>query len=521
MCRRALHRKIRSLIVPLIAAAALGCGPDPSARRDDPSPPSAAVPARDSGATTATAESEPEDSRPPRLVILISIDTLRADHLGLYGYERPTSPRLDALAAEGVVFEDASSTAPWTLPAHASLLTGLYPKAHRVLKGQSGLPANVRTLASMLAARGYETAAVVNSSWLRKEKHGLTREFDRYLWVQESANRRAPSTWVTDQAIEWIDRAGSRRLFVFMHYYDVHADYTSEPRYEELFVTPYEGAADGTARQLGQSELLEGVIEWCEKNVRDDLCSRAAESAKEFENLQFDEDAVRYLEQLYDAGIRQIDAELNRLFVHLRTKDLLDETMLVITSDHGEEFMEHGRVSHFYTTYQEVLHVPLILRGPGIPAGVRISTPVSIVDIVPTVLSRVGAAVPPSLDGLDLSRLWRSDASSEFEGRLLFGEASGGALWGGAAAGVPVYRSVRQGRHKLVQGETPERLALYDLDRDPGEQVDLSSREPELAARLEERLRERVEPAAEAPPAPLVELDAEDLERLRALGYVP
>ena len=150
-------------------------------------------------------------------VILLVVDTLRADHLGFYGYEKFTSPVLDMIAAEGVVFEDASATSPWTLPSHASMLTGLYPKQHGVQTMATALPEDVPTLAGLLAESGFQTAAVVNSTWLQKDSFRITRHFANYLFVPDVAARRSPSTWVTDQAIEWLGEMRDARLFLFVH----------------------------------------------------------------------------------------------------------------------------------------------------------------------------------------------------------------------------------------------------------------------------------------------------------------
>ena len=198
--------------------------------------------------------------------------------------------------------------------------------------------------------------------------------------------------------------------------------------------------------------------------------------------------------------------------------DVYDEALLIVTSDHGEEFMEHGRVSHFYTTYQEVLHVPLIVRGPGVPQGLRVEAPVSIVDIVPTILALVGARPPETVDGFDLSPLWQDGDAGPLLDRDLFGEGTGGTIFGGAARGIPEYTSVRRGRYKLVHEAASDRSALYDLGSDPGEQADVSAEEPGIAALLAAKLRARHEGQE---PGSGVEIAPEDLERLRALGYAP
>jgi arylsulfatase A-like enzyme len=333
--------------------------------------------------------SDPGEAAPPNLVLLISIDTLRPDHLGLYGYEYFTSPILDAVALDGVVFEDASSTSPWTLPAHASMLTGLNPvDGHGVIDYASSLHHRVPTLASRFAEAGWQTAAVVSAIWLQQAKYGVTRGFEKFSYQQTAADRRSPSSMITEQARQWIEEAGGRPLFLFVHYFDVHSDYASEPRYENLFVTAYEGKANGTGLQLLHANFEDDYIQMCQKNFDESKCvfGGVAETVvnSRVEKVEFDEADVRHLRELYDAGVRQLDTELGRLIGFLDDKGLVDETLLLITSDHGEEFMDHGRVDHFFATYQESLRVPLIIRGPGIPAGVRIDAPVSLLDLKPT-----------------------------------------------------------------------------------------------------------------------------------------
>lgn len=487
-------------------------------------------------ASTAASHDDPLDGTnpgtstipAPRIIVLVSIDTLRADHLGLHGHERFTSPILDDFARQGFIFDDASSTAPWTLPSHASLLTGLFPDAHGVTSVATSLSEQIPTLASMLAHAGYATAAVVNSTWLKQTEFGLTREFDRFRMIQEDAARRSPNDWVTDQAIEWLAAVATGKLFLFMHYYDVHSDYASEPAYERLFVGPYEGSADGTAWQLTRANLEDEYVEMCHERFDPTRCTFAGTHGnnvidRSVERLRFDEDDIRHLEELYDAGIRQLDSEIGRLFRFLDESGLARDTLVVVTSDHGEEFMEHGRVDHFLTTYQEVLRVPLIFRGPGVPAGGRSAAPVSLVDVAPTLLSLAGARIPATLEGTDLSPLWRSASATPWEERLLFGEASGGLTFKLVAGDYfPVYRSVRQGRFKLVYEAKSGQQWLFDLATDPGEQVDVSTQWPEVAARLADVLHARLAAAESARPAPNpVVLPPEDAERLRALGYLP
>lgn len=530
-----LARRARALALAL--ALALACGAvgacsagderrSGEAQDADDEARSAAPPPESGSAASAEAR------RPPlQAIVLISIDTLRADHLGFYGHSRPTSPVLDALALESVVFEDASATSPWTLPSHASMLTGFYPLAHGVMTSDEKLPRRIPTVAALLAAGGFETAAVVNSTWLKRDNFELTRDFAEYLFVPNAdEGRRAPSTWVTDQAIDWLRNLGSRRRFVFMHYVDVHSDYASLPAYEKLFVTPYSGPADGTTWQLKLAGLTEGHIEGCKREYDPAICAfgsadkpRSHIIDESVEKPYFDADDIRHMEELYDAGVRQIDTELGRFFAWLRQEGLMEKTLLIVTSDHGEEFMDHGRVDHFLTTYQETLRVPLLLRGPGLPRGVRIAQPVSLVDLVPTILRQANVHVPADLDGFDLAPLWRGGESGAFEARYLYGEAAGGLQHDLRMKGVyPLYRSVRRGRYKLVTDSGTGSHALYDLQVDPREQVDISRQEPAITAELLEELRRRPSGSARSiSDENRVDLSPEDVDALRALGYLP
>jgi len=475
---------------------------------------------------TDTSAPEPATDDAPRVVLLLSLDSLRPDHLGFHGYERFTSPVLDEIAREGVVFEDASAAAPWTLPSHASMLTGLFPLRHRVTSSKTRLPDDVRTAAGWFASAGYRTAAVVNVEWLKKENFGVTREFEDYLWVPTTLDRKAPNTWVTDQAIEWIEGLEEdRRLFLFVHYYDLHSDYAAEPAYERLFVGPYDGIADGTGWQLKRAVLEDDYIEFCHESFDPEQCTFGSLYVvdENVHKIHFDADDVQHLKDLYDAQIRQLDTELSRLFTALRRRGLFEHTLAVVTSDHGEEFMEHGRVEHFIPTYQQTLHVPLVVRGPGVPRGVRVTAPVSSVDIAPTLLELAGVPQPEGLDGRSLLPLWSGGDAAAFEERYVYGEAAGGITYNFFANGFfPVFRSVRQGRHKLVYDSKSAEHALYDLAADPAESVDVSAREPEVAERLIGVMTERhrdFRPEPEAGNA--VQIDPEDAEMLRALGYVP
>ncbi len=504
--------RLACLIVSFGLAAA--CAPEPEG---------AALPSQQAGAPSATAKPRPE------VVVLVSIDTLRADHLGVYGYERFTSPQLDALAAEGAVFEDASAPAPWTLPSHASMLTGLYPARHGVVSMATELPENLPTLAAALSRAGFTTAAVVNNTWLSRDTYGLTRDFEYYQLVDTPDDHREPNRWVTDTALQWLEEFKGERLFLFVHYFDVHADYASLPAYESLFVSPYDGPFTGDAWQLQIANFEDDYIAFCSREFDPEKCRFGGPDGPRPVNentvrqVPNDQD-LKHLEELYDAGIRQLDSEMGRLFAALNEEAYRERALLIITSDHGEEFGDHGRVDHFLTQYQEVLRVPLIMRGPTIAPGQRINTPVSLVDLVPTVLSMTAQPPLQNSDGLDLTLLFEGEGDRDFLERTQYGEAGGGITYETIVApGIfPIYSSARRGPFKLVHEAKTNHAALYNLDSDPTEQRDLSAEHPEIAAQLGQALMERNNRArpTEHQGKP-VELSTDDLERLRALGYVP
>ncbi len=423
-----------------------------------------------------------ERSDTPRIVILVSVDTLRADHLGLYGYDRPTSPTIDALAEGGVIFEDVTSPSPWTLPAHGSMLTGLYPSRHGLKSHEQYLPSRLPTLGSILSSNGWATAAVVNSHNLGPN-FGLDRGFQQYRYVEETADRIEPTTPVTEQAMAWLGESRPQPFFLFIHYYDVHTDYRSLPEYEKTFAEPYEGIADGTTAQLA-----------------------AFRGGK----ITLDENDARHLINLYDAGIRQMDDELGRLLTFLEKEGLWKETLLVLTSDHGEEFGEHGDYLHGRSQFQEVVRVPLLFAGPSVTGPRKIQTPVSLVDLVPTLLDLVGIEIPGGLDGVSLlSSIEEGESIGE---RFLFGEADHNNVE------HDMTRAVRRRDLKLHYNRVTRAHQLFDLGEDPQEHRDVSGERDGVAQEMLAELRRFME--VEGAKAPRRVLSPEEIEKLRSLGYI-
>jgi arylsulfatase A-like enzyme len=410
------------------------------------------------------------------------------------------------------------------------MLTGLYPVSHGVM-GVERLPGEVPTLAGFLRARGFTTAAVVNSLWLKKKgAFEITRDFEHYRWVEENVHRASPSTWVTNQAIEWLKaRKDDEPMFLFVHYFDAHADYVSLPEYENLFIRPYDGTAKGTALELTKQNMDPVLVEHCRTNSSEANCIGVGLLEgfvldEEYERRAFNDADIQHLVDLYDAGIRQLDAEIGRLFRYLDEVGLAEEALLVVVSDHGEEFAEHGGTAHMQTQYQEVVQICFLLRGPGVPAGVRYETPVSLVDLTPTILSFAGIAPTTPMEGLDLSVLWTGGDLSQLDSRLIFHEASRGMTDRSVEVlrrSAPKSQSVRRGRYKLYYSNRAEpNYVLFDLEADPGETRDVTEEHPELAAELRRVLDERGAAVQARQEAPAVKLDPEEEAQLRALGYL-
>jgi arylsulfatase len=414
---------------------------------------------------------------------MISIDTLAPRMLGCYGFDEPTSPTIDALARDGVLFENAYAPSPWTLPSHASLLTGLYPKNHGVKSHRVAMPPEIVTWAEYMKARGFTTAAIVNAHNVGA-RYGLDHGFEHFEHVIKDIARAAPSL-VEERALAWLDGVPQQPFFLFLHYYDVHSDYTSLPEYEELFTSPYAGHIDGSTAQL--LSFWEGELTIGERDRE-------------------------HLVDLYIAGIRQMDDGIGRIVQRLDQLGILDETLIIVCSDHGEEFLEHGSVLHGRTQYEEVLRVPLVIVGPGIPSGKRISEPVSLIDVMPSVVSLLGLDLNHRCDGVDLSSLWSSRPRHELQVRHIFGEADHNNAY------EDMTRSVRRGEFKLIYDRITGDHQLYELSSDPNESLDVRREHPLVTRRLLERIR--IFSREESSGVDLPEMDPKERESLEALGYL-
>jgi arylsulfatase A-like enzyme len=458
-------------------------------------------------------------------VILVSIDTLRADKLGAYGYDaRPTSPRLDALAAEGVLFEQHVAASPWTTPSHMSLLTSLEPRSHGVTvsfdqvsrdlrAGTSfwGLPAERVTLAETLLEAGYATAAFTAGSTL-DPRIGFGQGFDRYtntMYKLHDGNVEEMTAWVSEQA------GSDRPFFLFWHHFEVHAPYLSTAFLRE-----------------GQEELASAIGE-LDGVLRTSIPSEEARSDyhRGFAGILEKHGGWNpaTTEALYAGGVANSDRWLGVLLDRLDELGIADEVLVVVTSDHGEELGEHDPEAiydrHGHSLYEELIHVPLVVRLPRrASAGTRVPSVSATVDVMPTILDLVGLPPAAEAQGVSLRERWETGADP------------GRPAWSEALAWGYEQKSVRSGNDKLVftmdaewvtangrhaLPEQPAGVELFDLGGDPRETVNLADADAdrtERAAALQRQLREHH--ARDQGRPVRVQLDAETLEQLRALGYV-
>jgi len=399
---------------------------------------------------------------PPRGVLLVSVDSLRADHLSCYGYKNPTAPTLPTsphvdqlLAEEGLLFERAVSTTSWTLPAHMALLSGMPNELHGVLDAPDQLHPDHVLLAQVFKAANWRTAGF----WSGPNVHpwwGFDRGFEEYVdcsahavppglfgdgvgenldelrAAHDASHEGVTGPTVVRELRSWLDTVSvDERFFAFVHLWDVHYDYTP-PAEHDIYDRSYTGTVDGRrARALHMGNNING------------------------------RDLLR-LVSLYDGEVHSMDTNVGEILTDLEDRGLLDETLVVFTADHGEEFFEHTHFGHKTTLYGEVVNVPLIMRHPAtLPAGRRLDDLVSIVDIAPTILDLCGLPSTARMWGRSLRPAWEG----ELEPRPAPMELT--------SRHIRVHmRGLHSDEFKVVQSVVDGRkqLGVYDLEEDPGEQ---------------------------------------------------
>ncbi|MHC4707953.1 MAG: sulfatase-like hydrolase/transferase [Planctomycetota bacterium] len=401
----------------------------------------------------------PFSSKDIRHVLLISIDTCRADHLSCYGYSPRTTPNIDAIAKEAVLFEHVVSPVPMTLPAHSSMLTGTTPLYHGVHENVDyRLEKFNLTLAELLRQKGYTTNAII-SSFVLDSQFGLNQGFDTYndhfiqpmtSWSQNERRGGEASRFARD----WLEKHKSEKFFLFLHYFDPHDDY----RPPEPFATIFK-------------------------------------------------------DNLYAGEIAYTDYCIGEVILKLKELGLYDSTLLIITSDHGEGLGEHTEQYHGFFVYNSTVRVPLIIRAPGGPKGKKVPDVVGLVDVVPTVCGLLGIEPPQVLHGKDLSPLFRKGRKIQNNERYIYCESLQATLYGCS----PLLGLV-QDRWKYIHAPRPE---LYELDKDPHEGKNLIDEHPKRAQLLQGHLKSILEEQARTNASDdKFVLDNQTRKRLESLGYI-
>lgn len=403
------------------------------------------------------AQLEARQRDPRRNVVVVTLDTTRADALGAYGQPLPVTPRIDAAAAEGLIFEQVRSSSPSTLPAHATLFTGQHPYAHGV-RANAGyvLADESTTLAERLRDAGWRTGAEVAAMVLGQFQR-LDQGFDSYEDPLSADEAGGPATRhaidVTDQGLVFMRENRHEPFFLWLHYYDPHSPFVPPPPHRDLFP-----------------------------------------------------------EDPYLAEVHFVDDQVGRVIDEIQALGLRQQTLVVITSDHGEGLGEHEEDTHTFFVYDSTMRVPLVLWGAAeIPRGLRVSQPVRLVDVAPTLLDLLGLPPLPDAQGVSLGPLFEApDTELELTG---YGESFVPL----SLFGSDVLRFVREGRWKYHHKLEPE---LYDIVADPRELENLAAHEPERVDQLRARLAKLLSAAPAAPPDVEAKLSPETLAQLRALGYL-
>ena len=460
----------------------------------------------------------------PRGVILVQADTLRSDHLDLYGYGRDTAPNLTALAGEGAVFRNTNAQATWTKVSTPSIMTSLYPLAHGVHGFNDRLSAAAVTLAERYREAGYATLGL-SSVLFTGEFSNLHQGFEE-LHENGSREDTGPKTAreYVDRVAAWLERHRDVPFFIYLHVFDPHDPFEPFPPYNDLWADP--------ARKQEHEAQLDEVREVIDDPLRRNF---GMPNRAELEEVGLDADAfVAYEQGWYDGSIRGMDVEMGRLVERLRALGLDERTLIVFTSDHGEEFLDHGRMFHGQTVYGELTRVPLVMRWPGgISGGRVVDETTQLIDIMPTLMEISGLPPAEQAQGRSLVPLLRGEQAGAADGdgwvaRPAFIEK---ALTSDTFSPPPrdteSYAVVDDGWkliHNTVRPFGAPEFELYDANADPLDRTDVAAEHPDIVERLAreiDRWRRVAETARLPEDAESTEgMTPEQLERLRSLGYI-
>jgi arylsulfatase A-like enzyme len=428
--------------------------------------------------------------------VVITIDTLRADHLSCYGYPRPTSPRIDAFAKRAMLFEKVVCQSSQTLPSHASILIGTNPRTHLAISHESPVPEDQTTLAEILKKKGYRTAAFISSHALDSKYH-LDQGFDTY-WevhkkhtiIERQLQKIQERDATADAVLEWLEHNADSRFFLWVHWFDPHRPYDPPPRYLQEFGGGYTGPADT------DPEFIMNV--WRQQ-------------------IDLAQEDIDHLIGRYDGEIAFTDVQVGKVLDQLDAEGLLKNTVVVLTADHGEILYEHEHYfGHDIALYDECLLIPLIIYWPDLErAGTHVKPLVQSLDIMPTVLDLLEVECPHRLEGRSLLPLaggsQESTVDYAFSETFPFPEK------------CPPRHAVRTSQWKLIWKELADgglTKELYDLSADPGETDNLYLRQPPGAAQLDSVLAAWIRPGGLHPGPIPTAAESGRLKILKSLGYV-
>ncbi len=476
------------------------------------------------GLSARPVEAAQVDAAAPRerSVLFYLMDTCRGDRVGYDRYERETTPFLEWLAERSVVFENCYSQAPWTKPSMAAMLTSQYPSTTGVYKMDQRLPAESVTWPEVLRANGMYTAGFSANVVMGNLLSNFAQGFD--LFTESTAINRGDSIRfasgsakkLNTHAFAWLDETDHWPMLLYMHSVDPHEEYEPEPEYLKRFAHPERHAQfrDEWQKLLRSRPDIPGLF------VTQDNFDRTSIDSASF---------IEHASNLYDADILANDDQLQVLWDKLQKDGWGEDLILVFTSDHGDEFFEHGGTSHGYSLYDEMLHIPLMIYAPGLlPAGKRIATPVRSIDIYPTLCELLAIDAPAGLEGTSLVPLATgAEAPGVAAAREIWSEHREDPLARVIGQGSGLMVSVRSGSWKFILNEKPTqllakpRVELYDVDADPGETNNLADARPDIARAFEVKARTFIANQWEqADTNDTTAMDPEVLEQLRALGYV-
>jgi|GEM_PF-1505344 len=426
-------------------------------------------------------------------VVLISIDTLRASHMSCYGYHRPTSPRMDELARRGVLFNKVVAQSSWTLPSHMSMLTGLYPSTHTVETDDDHLPPGILTLASLLREEGYRTEGLVSSPYVG-ERFGFDRGFDRFMMLARPIQNNSEK--IHEKAQEILRRLSKSKdpFFLFLHYLGPHTPYDPPPPFDTMFDPDYTGNIDGQGSTIARY-----------------LSPHRHLAQRDLEHII----------ALYDGEIAHVDQFMGALYDVLEELGLAEDTLFIITSDHGEEFKDHGSMDHGRSLYDEVLDVPWIMLCPGfLPKNHVVERQVRLIDILPTVCGMLNVNVPSSVQGVNMDPLIRGGVLAQRRHRHPEDAFSELKMQGARPATIKAVQTLEG--NKMIMTEEPIRnLELYRLTEDPKELQDLSEQEREQVDRLTGRFLDwQSQARGERQSMGPVVWSEEEADILEGLGYL-